>query len=134
RALTVVPLRDDALAGRLGADEVVSRLCQAYVKERCDGLFLDAVSSLGVRLPAAAVVEAIRNAAVRFVVLDGAQEFCHAASDLSRGCCDLSLAGAHKWLEAYQPLGLAFFGRARSAALVRTALEELLAVGELDDP
>jgi len=67
-------------------------------------------------------------------VIDGAQDFCHVQTDLRDDCCDLYLAGCHKWLGAYQPLGLAFYGRRRSQGLIETVLAESLESADLDDP
>lgn len=135
RRVTVVALRDRVLGGAADSASVVAEVRRTYAAARCDGLFLPAVSNLGVRLPVAAMVEAAEAAnEVRFVVVDGAQDFCHAGSDLGGGTCDLYLAGCHKWLEAYHPLGLAFYGRRRSAGVIETTLAHLVAAGEIDDP
>jgi len=66
--------------------------------------------------------------------VDGSQEFCHVSSDLRHEYCDLYLAGCHKWLQAYHPMGLAFYGRRRSRFVIETVLDHLLRQGELDDP
>jgi hypothetical protein len=135
RAVSVVPLLDDVLAGRVGADEIVERVRAECLSRSCDGLFLPAVSSHGVRLPVERVVRTIEAAREpRFVVVDGAQEFCHAPAQLASGCCDLYLAGCHKWLGGYHPMGVAFYGRPRSASFVDTVVAHLDRTGELDDP
>jgi hypothetical protein len=77
-------------------------------------------------------LEATRE--VRFVVVDGAQDFCHASADLRDEYCDLYLAGCHKWLRAYHPLGLGFYGRRRTQGYIETALDHLTATAEIDDP
>lgn len=135
RALTVVPLLGEVLAGHLSGDEVVGVVRDRYLRAGCDGLFLDAVSSLGVRLPAARCVAAIESVAeCRYVVIDGSQEIGHLDCAPSRAAADLYLAGAHKWLEAYQPLAMAFLGRRRQAGMVQTVLGRMLLTGEADDP
>lgn len=68
------------------------------------------------------------------MVIDGAQEFAHVSADLHNDYCDLYLAGCHKWLQAYHPMGLAFYGRRRSRLVIETVLSRLLANGALDDP
>jgi hypothetical protein len=73
-------------------------------------------------------------AAVRFVVVDGAQEFRHVPGDLGQDCCDLYLTGVHKWFRAYHPLGLAFYGRHCSRTYIETQLSRQLTAGQLDDP
>jgi selenocysteine lyase/cysteine desulfurase len=135
RELTAVPLRDDLLRGRGGADEAVDRLVREFVRGRCDGLFLPAVSHLGVRLPAERVVRSVEAVSeVRFAVIDGAQEFCHVPAELRNDFADLYVTGPHKWLGAHTPLGIAFYGRLRSAEYIETVLSRLLKTGELSDP
>ena len=109
RRLTIVDLRRDLLLGRCNEDEVVERIHTKCLQHQCDGLFLTAVDHLGVQLPVQKIVRAIeRSVEVQFVVVDGAQDFCHVGSDLRDDCADLYLAGAHKWLGSFHPLGLAF--------------------------
>lgn len=135
RRVTVVALRDRALAGTADAAAAVEEVRQAYAGMECDGLFLPAVSNLGVRLPVRAMVRAAEAVGeVRFVVVDGAQDFCHAGADIAGETCDLYLAGCHKWLEAYHPLGLAFYGRRPSAGVIETTLAHMIAAGEIGDP
>ncbi len=133
--LTSVPVRDMALQGRVSEDNIVEAVRAHYLRHRCDGLFLTAVSHLGVRLPVERLVRSLESAAEpRFVVIDGSQDFCHVSSDLRHEYCDLYLAGCHKWLQAYHPMGLAFYGRRRSRFVIETVLDHLLRQGELDDP
>ncbi|MBX9578871.1 MAG: aminotransferase class V-fold PLP-dependent enzyme [Gemmataceae bacterium] len=135
RRVTTVPLLRRLLDGRLSEDEAVEVVRAAYLREGCDGLFLTAVSNLGVRLPIERVVRSLEAAgAVRFVVIDGAQDFCHAPADLRNDYGDLYLAGSHKWLGAYHPMGLGFYGRPRSRSFIETVLALLVAGGGLDDP
>ncbi|MBX9623411.1 MAG: aminotransferase class V-fold PLP-dependent enzyme, partial [Gemmataceae bacterium] len=135
RTVTTLAVRDDALAGRATADEVVDRACRAYADNGCDGLFLTAVGHLGVRFPVERVVRAIESRnRVWFVVVDGAQELGHTGADLAGGFCDLYLAGCHKWVRAHHPLGVGFYGRARSRGVVDGVLARMVAAGDLDDP
>jgi hypothetical protein len=135
RTLSSVLLRDDALSGRLAEKDIIDRIRRTYLHKGCDGLFLTAVSNLGVRLPIAAIVRAVEaDAEVRFVVIDGAQEFGHLPGDLGQDCCDLYLTGVHKWFRAYNPLGVAFYGRARSRQFIETLVAQGLTSGQLDDP
>jgi selenocysteine lyase/cysteine desulfurase len=71
------------------------------------------------------VFEIERSAEVRFVVVDGAQDFCHVGSDLSGDCADLYLAGSHKWLGGYNPLGLAFYGKSRLCGIIEMVLQDM---------
>ncbi|MGH7193204.1 MAG: aminotransferase class V-fold PLP-dependent enzyme, partial [Candidatus Saccharimonadales bacterium] len=135
RTVTTLALRELLCRDSAGIDEVIDAAKAKFVGAGCDGLFLTAVSHDGVRLPSEQVVkalEAIRE--VRSVVIDGAQDFCHASADLNHEYCDLYLAGCHKWLGAFHPMGLGFYGRRRSVGMVETLLGKLLASGELDDP
>lgn len=135
RAVTTVAVREDALAGRIGETELVDAVGRAYARGRCDGLFLTAVGHLGVRLPVERIVRAAEAAGeVRFVAVDGAQEFCHTRAPVRAGCCDLYIAGCHKWLAAHHPMGLGFYGRPRSRTVIDTTLESAIADGTIDDP
>jgi len=133
--LTLVPLRTAILRDGLTASEVIDRLAASFEANRCDGLFLPAVDNLGIRLPIERLVGEIRRRAkLRFVVIDGAQEFCHVPVNLAAGFCDLYIAGCHKWLRAYHPMGLAFFGQPRSQRAIEQALSRLMSNGRIDDP
>lgn len=135
RRMTLVRLRDDGILGRLDEGEVAERARTAYLKYRCDGLFLTSVSNLGIRMPVERIVRQIEESnRVWFTVVDAAQDFCHVGSDLRNDCADLYLAGCHKWLGGYFPLGLAIYGKRRSRALVETVLRRCLDSWRLDDP
>ncbi len=133
RSLTILPVRQLVTANRIGEDEFVERVKAEFARSGCDGLFLTAVSSDGIRLPVGRIVDTLEAAhQLWFVAVDGAQDFCHAGADLRH--CDLYLAGAHKWLGAYQPLGVGFYGRRRSAGVIETAVAQMTARNDLDDP
>jgi selenocysteine lyase/cysteine desulfurase len=135
RRITTVEVRDSVLRGGIGEEELVDLLAEQFVRQGCDGLFLTSVSRLGVRLPVERIVRSIEGRCpVRFVVVDGAQDFCHTATRLQSPFCDLYLAGCHKWLGAFHPMGLAFFGTRRSRSVVETVLAEMVGSGDLDDP
>lgn len=135
RQVTTVALRKEMLQGRLNEDEVIERIKTQYVANDCDGLFLTAVNNLGIRLPVQRIYNAVKSSErIWFAVVDGAQDFRHVSSDLADDCCDLYLAGCHKWLGAYHPLGLAFYGRRRSRLMIETVLAECLEKWEIDDP
>jgi hypothetical protein len=135
RTVTSVPLRDGVLQAGLGEADVVERVRSEFVQHGCDGLFLTSVSNLGARLPVAEIVRAVEaTRRLRFVVVDGAQGFCHTLADLRDEFCDLFLAGCHKFLGAYHPMGVGFYGRRRSRWVIETVLAQLLRAGDLDDP
>lgn len=135
RQVTTAAVRDDILAERFDEDELLDRLRDEYARNNCDGLFLTAVSNLGVAIPVERIVRELDQVReIRFIVVDGAQDFCHVGSSLRPEYCDLYLTGAHKWLGAFMPLGLAFCGKRRTRAFIETAVHTLATNGDLDDP
>ena len=135
RRVTTVAVRDAVLRGHLGESELVERVSACFAREECDGLFLTAVSNWGVRVPTERIVRHLEAAhRLWFVVIDGAQEFCHTPGRLETEYCDLYLTGCHKWLAAYHPMGLGFYGRRRSRGVVDTIAAHMTQAGDLDDP
>ena len=135
RLITSMQARDIVCDPRTAEDDVVDAVFNKYLDAGCDGLFLTAVSHLGFRLPVERIVRTIEAARpLRFVVVDGAQDFCHATADLRNEYCDLYLTGCHKWLQGFHPMGLGFYGRQRSRGRIETLLAHLLSTGEIDDP
>lgn len=133
--LTALSLRKRILADQISQDQLVDRVVGSFLREGCDGLFLPVVDNLGVRLPIERIVRCIQSQAeLRFVVLDGAQAFCHVPLRLAQRCCDFFIAGCHKWLRAYQPMGLGFYGHPRSEEYVRRAIRRFQRQGIVDDP
>jgi selenocysteine lyase/cysteine desulfurase len=133
--VTSVEVRALICRGQTTEADVISHVRQTFLEAGCDGLFLTAVSHLGFRLPVERVVRTLESAReLRSVVIDGAQDFCHASADLSNEYCDLYLAGCHKWLQGFHPMGLGFYGRRRSQEVIDTLVKRLLASGDLDDP
>ena len=135
RTMSRVAVRDALLRQHLREDELVAHVRDEFVRRGCDGLYLTAVSNLGLRLPVDRIVRAVEAVAeVWFIVIDGAQDFCHVSADLRNEYCDLYLAGSHKWLSACHPMGLGFYGRQRVRSFVETVLSHLVQTGKLDDP
>jgi hypothetical protein len=130
-----IPLRQAILFDQMTAQELVAHVVRQFNAESCDGLFLPAVDNLGVWIPVREIVQskAIRRR-LRFTVIDGAQAVGHVPIDLCHDSCDLLIAGVHKWIRAYQPLGLAFYARPQSRGLVDQTLRSMLTAHELDDP
>ena len=84
--------------------------------------FLSAVTFQGVQLPVRQLVRTLGDRErPRFVVVDGAQALNHIPLGLGEEYCDLLLAGCHKWLRAYQTLGLAFCCRPSAERVVAEA-------------
>jgi selenocysteine lyase/cysteine desulfurase len=133
RGVTTVEVRTEVLSGWLGEGELIDRVCEAFVRKRCDGLFLSAVSNWGVKLPVEPIVRRLEEINW-FVVVDGAQEFCHIPGRLETEYCDLYLTGCHKWLGAHHPMGLGFYGRRRSCKVIDTIVADMTATADLDDP
>lgn len=132
--ITTVPLRRAIFRQRLTEAELVELLARTFQQETCDGLFLPLVDCLGIHLPLPAIVERIRSEnELRFVVVDGAQAIQHVSLGLAGDYCDFLLAGTHKWLGAYQPMGLGFFGHPRSSGHVHDSLLRWTNRGEIDD-
>ncbi|VTR91601.1 l-cysteine cystine lyase : Uncharacterized protein OS=Rhodopirellula europaea SH398 GN=RESH_05019 PE=4 SV=1: Aminotran_5 [Gemmata massiliana] len=135
RHVTSVGVRADVVPGRLSEPELIDRVCGAFARGGCDGLFLSAVSNWGVRLPIEQIVHRLEGAhRLWFVVVDGAQEFCHTPGRLDAEYCDLYLTGCHKWLGAHHPMGLGFCGRLRARVMIETTVANMTASGALDDP
>ncbi|MBX9625664.1 MAG: hypothetical protein K2X82_17820 [Gemmataceae bacterium] len=135
RTLARLAVRRAVFEDGLTPGQLAEFVADQAVARRGDALFLPAVTSDGVRLPVEAVVRAVEaRRELTFVAADGAQDFCHVGPDLGRDYCDLYLAGCHKWLGAYHPMGLAFYGRRRTRTLIEATVAGLLGSGELGDP
>jgi hypothetical protein len=133
--VTTAALRQEVFRDRIGKEELVDQLATCYRQAECDGLFLSAVTYQGVRLPIRELLEAIGpSRRPRLVVVDGAQALNHVPLGLTAEYCDLLLTGCHKWLRAYQPLGLAICCRAASEDYIVNTCSEMSARKELDDP
>jgi hypothetical protein len=133
-AIETLPLRAAVFRDRLSASALCSRIADHYCARACDGVFMSAVSFQGGRLPVAeacAALEGVRPP--RFVVIDGSQAFCHTPGPAA-GSFDLLLAGCHKWLGAFNPLGVGFGGRRRSWGYIQNAADGLALEGTIDDP
>ncbi len=133
--ITCLPLHRRILRDTISASEVAQIVVDKFVKNKCDGLFLPAVDNLGIRFPVEQCVQAISSRCeLRFVVVDGAQAIGHIPISLAKDYCDFYIAGCHKWLRAFHPMGLGFFGNDRSADYIEDAIERLLNCGAIDDP
>jgi len=134
-AITSVPIREQVFARELSEQGVAEILAERYVANGCDGLFLPAVDHLGIRLPLREIVRRIeQRAELRFVFIDAAQAFCHVPLDSAVDIADFIVAGSHKWLGAYLPMGIAFVGRRRNPEFVQRRSTQLRRTGFLDDP
>ena len=135
KKLTCLPIQERLFGGELGGDQLGHEIGRYYRSEGCDGLFLSAVTYRGVRLPIREVVDALDSSnRPRLVVVDAAQAINHIPLGRDAASYDLILAGCHKWLRAYHPLGLAFCGRAQSERFIVKLSRTMLSDRELDDP
>ena len=135
RSVTKIALRRDVFRHRLSTEEIVSRIATAYRESQCDGLFLPLVDCFGVKLPVAQVVERIRaEADLRFVVVDGAQAINHVSLGLHTDYCDFMLAGCHKWLCSFMPMGVGFYGRPKTVDYIKSSISRWQKRGAIDDP
>lgn len=128
--VTVLKLRDAVFQDGISEADVIDLVKRTVERRRCDGLFLPAVSHDGVQLPVRKIAQHTRR--FRFVVIDGAQTLGHMPISLSDDWCDFFIAGCHKWLGAYHPLGLGFCGRVRAAGPIMRAAEQLQRAGIAD--
>jgi hypothetical protein len=134
-AFLAVPIRKSIVEHAFTAHQITRAIADAFVGNQCEGLFLTAVSSDGIRLPVNEIVEAIeQRGQIRFIAIDGAQEFAHCHSRLRDCRSDLYLFGGHKWLGSHFPLAMALYGRKRSRAFIETTLARQLDRLEIEDP
>ena len=135
RLVTNVSIRKRILKCGLTANCITAELARVASERRCDALLLPAVDNFGIRLPVAEITESIeQETKLLFVVVDAAQSLGHVPLGLWQRHCDFVIAGCHKWLGAYHPLGMAFYGRPRSMSYVNQVLHRLQAQGVVDDP
>lgn len=133
--ITVASVRRPVLSGTLSEVELAQRLETVFRECRCDGVFLPAVSNLGVRLPLSALFSRLAAAGLlRFTLVDAAQSFCQLPEPSPVPQADLSISGCHKWLGGFLPLGLAVCGRPLVAEQIRTILGSPAASSGIDDP
>ncbi|WP_145210915.1 hypothetical protein [Planctomycetes bacterium TBK1r] len=117
------------------ADDVNERLAQAFTENGCDGVFLPAVTNLGVRLDTSSLLAKLKaNGGLRFAMIDSAQSFCHIASPAPLPFADFTIAGCHKWLRGSLPLGLGICGRSIVAEQFRDMLASTPSLFGIDDP
>ena len=129
-----VEIANDVLKDCATAADVVDSMAAAFERNSCDGLFIPAVTSLGIRLPVSSLVRRLKQRhELRFVMVDGAQAFCHVPLAEVLESCDVLIAGCHKWLGAHVPMGIAVAGNALTAEQFRCVAESG-AVDAFSDP
>ena len=135
RSTICVEIRKLIFHDRPTLEAVVESIANRYDQDQCDGLFLPAVDNLGVMLPIAEIIRAVESIRKpRFVVIDGAQALGHLPRCNYHGVCDVFIAGCHKWLRSYLPLGIAVFGSPRSREWINHYLTSPAFLRSIDDP
>ena len=105
--VTMAHISRSIMRDRCSSDDVCHHLSQVYATQECDGLFLPIVSNLGVHLPVAKIVTALRTVGpVNYTIADGAQALNHVDLTEPMTVSNFIVAGCHKWLRAYLPLGI----------------------------
>lgn len=132
--VTKIALRQSIVRG-IDESRLVDEVSRQFASNGCDGLFAPLVDELGVQLPIARIVERIRSECeLRFVVVDGAQAIGQVPLALASDYCDFLFAGTHKWLRAFVPMGIGFFGRPMSRDYIKDSLARWANQGIVDDP
>jgi hypothetical protein len=135
RRLTTVSLRAAILRQHVAQTELIEQLADRYRQENCDGMVLSAVTYQGIRMPVREISQAVTEvSSPAFVVVDAAQAVSHAPLDIDSQYCDLLIAGCHKWMRAYHPLGFGLCCRPSAEAVIEHACRDMRQQGELDDP
>jgi selenocysteine lyase/cysteine desulfurase len=136
RTIATVPIRQAIFRDRISKQELIRHIVSHYHAQDCTGLFVSAVTFDGVRLPVREVCQRIRDSGrrPRFVVVDSAQALNHTPLGLYHNYCDFLIAGSHKWLRAYHPMGFGFCCRHQSNDFIVRRCRQMLARRVLDDP
>lgn len=133
--LVCLKLRRRILVDNISAKEVVDRIEAAAVREHCQGLFVPIVDNLGIALPMRDIASRLRlSRRIRFLAIDGAQALGHIPMGIRSLGCDVFLAGCHKWVRAYNPLGLALLSNPESQAKLSAFARRAVATRVIDDP
>jgi hypothetical protein len=135
RRITKIAIRRDMFRLQPSSEEIVERIAAAFRQHHCDGLFLPLVDCFGVKLPVAEIVARIRaENELRFVAVDGAQAINHVPIRLASDYCDFLVAGCHKWLHSFTPMGVGFFGRRQTVDYIESSLARWSNQRIIDDP
>lgn len=106
--VVVCPLRTASLHGEEPGDVLAGRVFDTFVQTGCDGLALPLIDHRGVTLPVDRITHRLCEIRHRpaCVVVDASQALGHVPIDLPSLDCDFLVAGAHKWVGGYHPLGI----------------------------
>ena len=133
KQLTVMPIRD-CLKFATKTD-IVEKVAASFLKSNCEAIFLTGISSDGFKLPIDKIVERIEaEREIRFVAVDGAQEFAQGNHCSSCGVADIYLFSCHKWLGGYYPLSVGLYGKRRSRDFLEVTISRMIKSGAVEDP
>lgn len=133
--ITEAQLTQVVFSHRATAKEVNDRLVGQFCDSDCDGIFLPAVTNLGVHLDTSDLLRELKaTGRLRFAMIDAAQSFCHIANPAPLPVADFTIAGCHKWLRGSLPLGLGICGRPIVAEQLCDMLTSTPSMYAIDDP
>ncbi|MEQ9397894.1 MAG: aminotransferase class V-fold PLP-dependent enzyme [Longimicrobiales bacterium] len=101
----------------MGVDEVVARHVEALGARTRAVVVPHVDNQVGLRLPLAELSRALRNAGVRWVLVDGAQSAGMIDVDLSASGVDAYAMSPHKWIQSPKGLGMFWVAPALRAEL-----------------
>ncbi len=111
-----------------GHERLAKRMTGAFLRGKCDGLFLSALTYQGVRIPIAELRQLIVRR-LSMAVVDGAQALAH----LDAQGADIFVTGAQKWLGA-SPLGIATCCTRRASEALHQRIQQDCEPTAMTDP
>lgn len=133
--VTEIKIRDRIFNCGASAEEITQLILEAYCRHECDGLFLPALCNHGIRLPVSSIVKSIRaRAKLRFSVVDAAQAINQVDISWARQTVDFIFGGSHKWLQAYEPMAIGYYGLPSSFSFVSDTIIRELEHNPIADP
>jgi hypothetical protein len=134
-SIAIAPIQDKLLKEHATQEQICSELTKAFLQYRCDSLFLPVVDHLGILLPVRQIVESIQASGgeIRFVLLDAAQAFGHIPMSDASAIADMIVAGTHKWLGSYFPLGVCVAPNRYSQEAIERTIAASVQKDGLDD-
>ncbi|MBX9681620.1 MAG: aminotransferase class V-fold PLP-dependent enzyme [Gemmataceae bacterium] len=128
-------IRARILRREISPRQLIETMMDRFLSKRCTGLMFPHVSHDGICLPATEIVRVFRQETSNsFIAIDGSQAVGQLPLRLSELPCDFYLAGCHKWLGSYLPLGVGFCPNEATQSEIQSACVKYLARGTLDDP
>ncbi len=134
QSISVAAVQSAVFERGINAESLIEKLATTFLDQDCDGIFLPAVTNLGIRLPISGLLSRLKpSGRLRFAFVDAAQSFCQLPEPSPTKHVDITIAGCHKWLGGGNPLGVAICGR----PIVAEQFRQILDPGhcpELEDP